>query len=639
MREGLIGKLTDAALKFFDVVCDPVTKKCHSLVIEHWEQRYKSKFHRHAKKILAFDLTLLAIIAALGVGGVFSRSLLPQPLPTDFPRVEIIAPQSIVSGQPVEYALLYLNPSDQDVRCAELHVTLPENFKFEAALDATLDASPGATTTQAAVAANDCDVLPADIIPVSLTTDDGVVSRRAVASFSLGAIPAGSVNALRLRGTSYGPVGASQMISADLSYWEEAALAASHVSSRVEAPITDTVLPLSLSFASEVLAGQIQPITVSYKNTGTAAIQGVSLTVMTPPNFVFTGSNPITSAQLGSQNTKSGRALTFQPDTIAPGATGSIIIWGYLSSSAANSAAANFKATATLPDGRPLAAVRGNADPRATGFSLELERPHLNGLRPGELLTLPVRFHNSGEATLHDLTISFETDDRIVDLAAEAGSDLKERVIGDVAPNSSGSFLLPLRIKENLDAALFAGAQPVLQLVGHAKYSLDNGARTVYDDTAPLNFAIATELSLKAEAAYYGPEGDQLGRGAFPPAPGQETRYRLLLTVASSTSDVTSAILEAKLPSGAVWTGKYSVSAGEAVDYLPSSRTVRWTIGAIPAGAEPASASLEVAITPTAAEVGATLPLLSDIALTGRDTFADLTVRGAASDIFSDPVN
>ncbi len=139
----------------------------------------------------------------------------------------------------------------------------------------------------------------------------------------------------------------------------------------------------------------------------------------------------------------------------------------------------------------------------------------------------------------------------------------------------------------------------------------------------PLTLDIVGELRLTASARYFTPEGDQIGRGPFPPRVGETTKYWVTWEAQSLLRDAERIVVRATLPAGVEWTGRAMAMIGEEPIFDATSRTVTWTIGRLDrtiGNQRPdASASFELALTPTAAQVGSFAMLLEETIAEGVD--------------------
>ena len=149
-----------------------------------------------------------------------------------------------------------------------------------------------------------------------------------------------------------------------------------------------------------------------------------------------------------------------------------------------------------------------------------------------------------------------------------------------------------------------------------------------------LSLPIATELTLNAQTRFFTDEGDQIGRGAFPPEVGKETRYYALLEVENTTSRIRNVVVQATLPNYVLWTSKTSVTQGQNPIYSEATHAFTWQTPYL----EPHTTVgiyVELSLTPTVDMRGKTPVLLQNISASGTDTFTDIPLSVSHSAIDS----
>lgn len=120
-----------------------------------------------------------------------------------------------------------------------------------------------------------------------------------------------------------------------------------------------------------------------------------------------------------------------------------------------------------------------------------------------------------------------------------------------------------------------------------------------------------TQFLLEVQARYFSPEGEQVGRGPWPPQAGERTTVTVALKplIEGAFEDV---VVRGVLAPAAKWTGFAPIGRG--LSYEPSTRQVRFDVDGN------ASAVFEVAVTPTQADLEkGTIFIMADITLSGRD--------------------
>lgn len=151
------------------------------------------------------------------------------------------------------------------------------------------------------------------------------------------------------------------------------------------------------------------------------------------------------------------------------------------------------------------------------------------------------------------------------------------------------------------------------------------------EKTAVMN----SDLGFSANASYA--TGPFSNTGPIPPKANQPTTYTVTWTATNSANALADAVATATLPTYVDWVGTVAPSS-EAVEYDTTTSTIRWKIGAIPAGAGISgvsrSVSFQVRLNPSKSQVGSVPKLILDSTATARDTFTGgslTTTRGAIS--------
>lgn len=146
----------------------------------------------------------------------------------------------------------------------------------------------------------------------------------------------------------------------------------------------------------------------------------------------------------------------------------------------------------------------------------------------------------------------------------------------------------------------------------------------------------APVFTLNAEARYFSPSGEQLGRGPWPPKVGETTRLKVVFKIleidhgqtgsVSSSSGYQGLSVSGRLAPGIAWTGFVPIG-GSDISFEINTRTVRFkpTQGGI--------AVFEIAITPTEAQISeGGILVLQELRL----RVTDLKTGAVSDTVFSD---
>ncbi len=139
---------------------------------------------------------------------------------------------------------------------------------------------------------------------------------------------------------------------------------------------------------------------------------------------------------------------------------------------------------------------------------------------------------------------------------------------------------------------------------------------------------IATELQLSRRGLYY--SGPFKNSGPLPPKVGKETTYTIIWSLTNSSSVVSNATASAFLPPYVKWLGVIN-PVGADVSYNQSTGEVLWKPGDIPAGTgilQPArELAFQISFLPNASQIGSQPTLVSEVVLSGKDTFTGAFLR------------
>jgi len=586
---------------------NPVKRVCYPPLLEHFEERYRKPFARHASTWLIIDLVLLFICGALVAGLLIVYMVLPAVTRQDYVTVALLQPQSVVSGRETALIFSYANGSDKNIAGVGLTVELPEGF---VASDAPATDAAGKEIMFAA----DPD------FPQRLT-------------FSLGTLAASGRGEVRVPGRLYGATGETMPVYAGLSYWKEGRAEPEKDAVYYELPIADSVIALDLEAETPFMRGTSNRVRIIYTNESGEPVDDLTIRFVPPTGFRLTGSVPQYRAGVPE----------WRVGTLGAGEGGAIDVFGSLGAKDVPT----FAVEALVPGAAGLATIESvseNADAIATGFEMSHSVLGTSGasfLYPGQEVQVEIRFANTGERAFRDVSLELQPSVRYLERAeetvvwnAEGSPELAE-----IAPGASGAVIATFKVVETVtEDMLGPDENPVVEFAASARYRLtDDAVRQFFSDSDVISLPIATVLTLETGSLYYSKTGDQLGVGPLPPRTGETTRLWAVVSVKNGANAVRNARLEAKLAPDAEWTGRTSITAGEPIAYLPTERRVIWNIGDIPAFSNGDGAgvnlSMEIGLTPGEEDVGSVPVLIESLKIVGEDT-----VTGAKVYAEGDPV-
>jgi hypothetical protein len=148
-------------------------------------------------------------------------------------------------------------------------------------------------------------------------------------------------------------------------------------------------------------------------------------------------------------------------------------------------------------------------------------------------------------------------------------------------------------------------------------------------DAATTRVTLASTPSLTAQAAHFG--GPFSNSGPVPPRAESSTTYSIIWTVNNPSNTVANASVSTTLPP---YVEFVTAQGGTGITYDEGSRTVRWNMNDLKAGAGytlPArQAAFQIRLTPSTSQVGQAPVLTGKSTLSGQDRFAQTPVNASA---------
>src|SRR3989338_2139638 len=256
---------------------------------------------------------------------------------------------------------------------------------------------------------------------------------------------------------------------------------------------------------------------------------------------------------------------------------------------------------------------------------------------PGDDLTLNLTLSNTGEETAEDvrLVLTVLEGDSRLDIAGRSGipdgtrkgnaivwdgEDLNRLATLHGAENASGDLAIPLR--ESGADTIVLQAEASVDMIGGIGTS-----RTLTSNRVTIQ--VASDLQATSGARYFDSEGFAVGQGPIPPLADSRTTYRVTWSLSGGVHDLQDLTMTAPIPERATWGGVVSVTNGS-LGYDPVANRVRWTLDRLPSGQAPPIVVFDMHVTPTQADVGSFVDIISEARVNGYDNVACTSVSATA---------
>lgn len=520
-----------------------------------------------AHLVSIIDAVLISIVVTLlGVGAYFGFWY--HPLRDDF-KISVLTEGEPKAGEKAAIIVRLANAGKSELKDAVLTVSFPPQFRPEAAYGGPIEIASIPPRSSAEFRFRGLLIGPPQSVPVyahlTARTDDGRTDEK----LATGALE-----------------------------WEK------------------NLFEATFDVPRTVVAGQTLTFKLRLKNGAGRDFEEVVVRPSLPPGFALkTSSPPLHRQAFFIGQMKAGEAvevdISGSYDGRAPSFNPSVDVYW-------------------IEKDRETLIAEASAEAQTVASDLALSAAYeksLTGTAPGQTVAFTLRYDNRGTYTLRNVKFAAAFDPRV------AEQPLTEwPAIPAIAPGESGTLDGTVRVRSRLSEYV---VNPVLTLTPQATFTIDEPAVEATVQHPGPELKVAGTARLEAAARYFTAEGDQIGRGPLPPRVGKTTRYWIFAAVETGASAVKNAAVSFRLPANVRWTGRAATNLGEIVadPAFDPSVQVGWVIGDIPAHAgisSPAlNASIEVALTPDAGQVGSPAPLLLRADFNGADTWTPASLTAS----------
>jgi hypothetical protein len=545
-----------------------IYKKFH----KRWHVRYKFN-----KKHLVFDIVLVGAVIFLIVMNVFwwmggSRYF--------FDNFEIEISRNIddvKSGDIVEFEINYRNDNKYEVEDVFLSFNFPEYFES-----------------------------------IEVNHQDYDVQNNVL---SLGSLAPGSNGHLTVKGQVFGSIDEEQYLFATFNYYKldkrEKRLWGRFSTTGFDSfDITNSYFDFIVEVPQKVVNDQLVDLTFTVKNTH--------------PDLTFENLSIDLSAN--EQNIYSSELDKLEIEKLEPGKEQKIDLRAKISAQDVDQL--DFLTTLVW-DHSGVKLVQAKYEEQlevvAPNFSVQAEFLNDGAVTPGDLVEVLLKYENKGKFSLENVVLSLDFIGdywNVANSKLETGRISGSRVIFDakeiprlllLQPGDSGEITFNIKTKQFVRTAQSTD----LRAQSEISYKFFDNVVKIRGNL--IEKKLNTNLALQVYPMYFTAAGDQLGRGPVPPEAGEETKYWIFAKVINDIHAVDDVKITATLPFNVAWTNKSNVPVGDAIEYNSSNKQLSWQISRIPSDNGAFGLAFEVAIIPSASQVGYYPILIKDIRIEGRD--------------------
>jgi hypothetical protein len=373
--------------------------------------------------------------------------------------------------------------------------------------------------------------------------------------------------------------------------------------------LPESVLALSAEIPASSFARANLPLQLTLQNNGAEKISNILLSHNWSGNFILNENTKNISLEAGASKTISGSLKT-------PDKNGSVPL--------------RIFAQVNIND-HLLAQTEINQDIQIVSpqvFS-KIEIPDMAFATPGDTLTAKITIKNNNVFAIQNTKIRLVSTLGVIDIPGTAranklkieGNDLilnsqNRTLLANLEAGQSDEFTIQLKLRSHFSLAQDTKAFNIQPTVEAQLPDLPDQKFSKAGVSASL--PLTTEVTFSAVPVYYTADGEQMGRGPLPPQVGETTKYYIFISFANTINNISNISARATLPAGVEMGQRRNVTVGQLMAYNPSDRTVSWNYAELPAWSQ-TGLYFDVAVTPTANQIGQNITLLKDIQFSATD--------------------
>lgn len=557
------------------------------------------------KKIGLTILVLLALAGAAAIAYYFLKPAAPNV------SLEFSKPDQIYVGKPFNITISYSNSSDQVLKDAKFSLQLPPEISFL-----------GQSTDQRVSEESLGDIGPGNMIP----KDFALIALNGAQSF--------------------------KRVTAKLNYMTSSASRTPfEATSNADISIGQPAVGLIVTTPQSVNSGENFDLSVKVQNNTQEDLKGVNLALGYPPVFKFGHSDDKHDLVNNQQ---------YAWPTLLKGQSDEITVNGNLLG--ADQSRYDFAATVSsnFTTGQTYTINTQEAETAITPSPLTM-RATVNGAdtanyiaQAGQTLDYVIYYKNNSSVPLSNLKLSAKLVGAMFDfptLQTDAVFDSINSVLSWSQQNASDLSILNLGEEKQLKFQVKLKGTFPIQRLGDKNFTLKVNLN-MESPTVPPNVAaqktvslvaletkVAGQTALKASGYFYDASSGILNKGVYPAKVDQKTQYTIHWTIINYSTDITNAVIMAKLAPGANFTGQIKSNADSQPTYDANTGIVTWNLGSVPATkgvlSAPYEAIFQIEYTPSSVQAGEDIQLMGATTFSATDSFTGGQIGATDAEITS----
>lgn len=402
--------------------------------------------------------------------------------------------------------------------------------------------------------------------------------------------------------------------------------------------LTHSTIAVALELPKELQSGQDATLTVRVNSSADATVDNLTVALAFPEAFTYTSASP-----------ELAEKMYWTVGSIAPGEERQLKVKGKVMGEAG--APMTFRADIGIrePYGkltRVFASGEAATTVQSALLAVETVLPDTpeNIARAGQEFSVVMYYRNNLPVSVKDAVIKTEILGDAIDVASIASPDGtydgQSRTItwlpGNVTalsvldPGEEGRVRFRIKVKNPLPVKTSSDKNFTITLRSTiTSPTVPEGYSGVrVDGSAESRIRVLTETGF-SQRGYYN-DNRFSNTGPLPPKVGEETTYTIVWAALTSANDLRDVVVTATIPTYVRWKDAI-LPSGRDLTFDQNTGKITWKIPVLPAGSGYASrpsveVAFQLALVPSAAQVGTSPEIISQATLTARDAFTGSTI-------------
>ncbi len=422
-------------------------------------------------------------------------------------------------------------------------------------------------------------------------------------------------------------------VKAELSYQPEKI--SSRFSNQAEFSTIIFSVPLMVDFSlpEKLVSGQSFDFSLRYINQGETSLEDLEISMEFPQGFTLTSADP-----------EAKEDNLWQIDSLLAGEESRIFMRGNIEGEKGESKSfkaqlAKEKEGEKIPYTQTARSLTISLSPLFVSQTINNAEQYIT--RAGDKLNYQINFENTTDVGISNIVINAKIEGAALnfeELDLQEGSFDSEKqaiswkasnlpLLEYLGPHQKGAIKFSVKIKDPIPINNYSDKNFTITNT----VEIDSSDKPIalrdieISGRSQLVTKIASGLRIKSQGYYH--DEAMPGSGPIPPKVGETTTYTIKWRLLNSINDLSSVVVEASLPPHVKWLNQKSPNSAD-LRYQSSTGKLVWQVGDLPSLTGFLSpvkeVSFRVSITPSQVHLGSLMELIGQTKVTGHDNFTSL---------------